>query len=154
MGTEATVTQAFWSRVDKKGPDDCWLWLGGYSSRAKYGRFWDGKRNRPAHQVAWEIANERPFPQGMMGCHSCDNPPCVNPNHIWPGTAADNSRDCLAKGRHSSKPRSHCQRGHPLTGNNRKPTTGGYRCATCARVATRERVRRYRERQRSIANGK
>lgn len=60
--------------------------------------------------------------------------------------------DDVAKGRHASKPRSHCKRGHPMTGKNRKPTTGGFRCATCARIATRERVRRLRARRRSAAN--
>lgn len=147
---EIVVTQedAFWGKVERGDSEQCWPWLGGRGSTGgAYGRaHWQG-RMRPATQVAWEITNGEPFPAGMLACHSCDNPICVNPDHIWPGTQSDNLRDCVQKGRHKAEPLTHCQRGHPLTGNNRRPTTGGYRCAECAREASKIRTRRWRERK-------
>lgn len=54
-----------------------------------------------ASRVSWEIHNEQPFPKGKIGCHECDNPPCVNPYHIWPGTRRDNNADMVEKRRHA-----------------------------------------------------
>lgn len=149
------LRERFWARVDKRGPDECWPWLGGKAStNSAYGRMSISHSvARPAHQIAWEMANGQPFPSGKVGCHSCDNPNCVNPAHIWPGTQAENIRDCVAKGRHASKPQSHCQRGHQLDPDNRIPMAGGgSRCRACARAGTRERTQRWRERRRQ-ANG-
>src|ERR1035437_1114154 len=80
----------------------CWIWMGSRRSpdpALAYGMFWLDGKIRPAAQVAWEIANGRPFPESMDACHTCDNPPCVNPAHVFPGTAQDNARDAYAKGR-------------------------------------------------------
>jgi Flp pilus assembly pilin Flp len=57
-----------------------------------------GKKRAGAHRVAWQEING-PIPEGMFICHTCDNPPCVNPEHLWLGTALDNARDRAAKGR-------------------------------------------------------
>lgn len=58
---------------------------------------WRG-RQFYAHRVSWALAHEDP-PPGFMVCHKCDNPPCVNPEHLFLGTAADNTRNMRAKGR-------------------------------------------------------
>ena len=52
-----------------------------------------------AHRVAWQKANG-PIPKGMLVLHKCDNPPCVNVDHLFLGTHADNKHDCMSKGRH------------------------------------------------------
>lgn len=92
----------FWRFVAKGSHSDCWIWRGGRHPRG-YGILpiaRGGKnRNVRAHRLSWEMANRCKIPEGMVACHSCDNPPCVNPAHIWIGTQADNMRDMIAKGR-------------------------------------------------------
>jgi len=94
---------AFWSLVDKRSNDACWEWLG-HRNTAGYGvRSWEGKP-RHAHRISWELHNG-PIPDGMLVCHHCDNPPCVNPGHLFLGTVSDNAQDKVRKGR-DAKPTS------------------------------------------------
>ena len=102
----------FWRFVQRKGPDECWLWTGGKAGKG-YGQFYRSKHNPVgAHRFSWEIANGRPVPSGRMVMHSCDNPPCVNPAHLSVGTCADNHRDKTAKGRN---PGNRTDRGRPVS---------------------------------------
>jgi hypothetical protein len=93
--------ERFWAKVERRGPDDCWLWLGGKSTcntqytPMTYGAF----RQMRAHRVAWQIANGRePLPFHVI-CHRCDVPLCCNPAHLFEGTRADNQRDMQLKQR-------------------------------------------------------
>lgn len=77
--------------------DCCWMWLA-YKSAQGYGQFRLSKAIQKAHRVSFEI-NIGPIPEGLFVCHSCDNPPCVNPDHLFLGTNWDNTHDKVLKGR-------------------------------------------------------
>jgi hypothetical protein len=85
-------------------------------------------------------------PDGVFACHTCDNPPCVNPAHIFFGTQSDNLKDCAAKGRlpEQCRPQKACKRGHEFT-----VRPSGKACVLCDRA----RGAAYRARLRRAANG-
>lgn len=87
----------FWSKVDKKSPDECWPWKGTGSSNG-YGHFSYKHKPLAATRVMWRLHHgQDPYPLFM--CHHCDNPTCVNPSHLFLGTQKDNIADRDAKGR-------------------------------------------------------
>lgn len=89
--------ERFLKHVDKKGDDDCWEWTGARFEKG-YGAFkFMGKIAR-ASRVAYTLYIGE-IPNELHVLHQCDNPPCVNPNHLWLGTHIDNMRDMIKKGR-------------------------------------------------------
>ena len=87
-------------KVDRRS-SDCWDWLAS-EDRDGYGRFWDGEKHVRAHRFAWTLFRG-PIPEGKQVLHECDNPPCVNPDHLFLGTNTDNIKDMMQKGRHAAK---------------------------------------------------
>jgi len=101
--------ERFWSRVNRLGVDDCWVWVGRINPDG-YGMFDYGNRGESSHRYVWRLFTGEDIPSGMVICHKCDNPPCCNPNHLFLGTVQDNVKDRDSKGR---------QRSHKGSDNNR-----------------------------------
>ena len=95
----------FWSKVNKNGRiireelGNCWEWTASKNPKG-YGKFKpDWKKTwENAHRVAYRLENGV-IPEGLVVRHKCDNPPCVNPNHLEIGTKKDNTRDMMERGR-------------------------------------------------------
>lgn len=140
-----TPTERFWARVDKslgQGPQgECWQWLD--TERFGYGQVdIDGKRQM-AHRYSYELVIG-PVPAGLFLRHKCDNPICVNPDHLTPGTHQQNMDDMVERRRHKThrEPITHCPKGHEYTpANKRYLKRGDYYCLQCDRARTRNKKR-------------
>jgi len=138
-----TLEERFHSGVDRSsGPDVCWPWMRAVN-RQGYGEISVGSRTDGsrtllrAHVLAYRLAFGDPPPDKPCILHSCDNPPCCNPRHLWAGTKADNIRDSVRKGRHRNSKRTHCPAGHPYDESNTYVYRGQRICKACRRKRRR-----------------
>ena len=100
-----TLEERFWEKIDRRGPDECWLWTAS-TTRGGYGQLAEGAPSRrmlKAHRVSYEIVSG-PIPRGeghhgICVCPTCDNPPCCNPGHLFLGTIQEDTADKVEKGR-------------------------------------------------------
>lgn len=106
MGRRFSTEESFWKNVDKNGAvaredlGPCWLWTGYKTGPGGmlYGQFTINYQRDKAHRWAWRFLVGE-IPKGLYVCHKCDVPLCVRPDHLFLGTAMDNFRDSVAKGR-------------------------------------------------------
>jgi hypothetical protein len=129
------LPRRFWEKVSPEPNSGCWLWAGSANEHG-YGELWFGQRNERAHRLSYEylVAD---LPSAWLVCHRCDNPACVNPEHLFVGTHKQNTADMIAKGRHVPAPRvTACLRGHPRTPANTLANGG---CKPCRRFRYHQR---------------
>ena len=139
----ASPNAGFFDRVHLDFQTGCWNWKRGKTT-AGYGEVFFRGKVAYAHRVSAILFKGFDPNSGLQVLHRCDNPACVNPKHLFIGTALDNQRDCINKGRRRNQNsiKTHCHKGHPLDGANliiRKRSNGNrksYRaCLHCAREA-------------------
>ena len=130
----------FFDKIEKT--DTCWIWKAGLRGKTGYGAFKLNSKVIDAHRVSYEL-HHGVIPDGVYVCHTCDNRKCVNPDHLFLGTAKDNWQDGFDKNRikllggiDTEKLKKHPSRGAYLR---------GCRCSECKAINAM-RVKRYRER--------
>lgn len=139
-----SLAERFWEKV--RIGDGCWIWAGAQS--AGYGNIrvlWSGVwKTTKATRVMWFLTHGEWPTQFML--HSCDNPICVNPDHLSEGTGSDNKQQEITRGRNYNKSLTHCPAGHEYTDENTyRHTELSRRCRECNRLS----VTRYRTSQAS-----
>lgn len=141
------LSERFEEKVDRSGGlHACHIWIGARGWNG-YGRISRGGQHEgmvTASRAAWELAFG-PIPDGLWVLHHCDNPPCVNVEHLYLGTHRENMADVKARGRgrnHNSG-KTVCKNGHPLDDANTYRYGGERHCRAC----NNEAGKRYRERR-------
>jgi hypothetical protein len=138
--------ETVFERTEPEPNSGCWLWALAWGEK-NYARSHRNRRSILASRQTWELAYG-PIPAGLCVLHRCDNPPCVNPAHLFLGTQADNLRDMVSKGRQNfggsaaaARKRATCAAGHSYDDGNLYVTSGGKRdCRACGRERKRRRT--------------
>lgn len=161
--TEQMLEEIFWLKTRKGADNECWPWVGVKDQRG-YGQIHANGKRIKATCFSWELFHGAKFPSAMEACHSCDNPNCVNPKHIWPGTHRENMLDAAKKQRLFIPPRpktrdqrpvvTHCYRGHEYSEENTYLTRRGAKvCKICRKMAYTKHDRKRRQTIKSSKGG-
>jgi len=128
--------EKFWTKANKT--DYCWVWMAaqdkdGYGIWSYDGKFWR------AHRFSFWATHGHLDSKSLI-CHTCDNPTCINPNHLYEGDSTTNNRDTVKRGRFNSplKRRTHCLKGHAFDGENLYHDGKKRVCKICSRASGRK----------------
>ena len=154
-----SLEERLWGRIDRRGPDECWEWLGGDTGEDGYGAFRIDGRIRIAHRVVYELVYGR-IPFGWHTDHLCRNVKCCNPLHLEAVTPRENILRGIGPSAKNAR-KTHCKNGHAFAGDNlgrgSRPRSDGSpsrKCRKCEQIwlaspAVRARInRRNKERRR------
>ena len=138
----------FYDRTLIQNGDECWLWKGFINQSHGYGIAYLGQSQLRAHRLSY-LLHKGPIQDGLVVCHSCDMPRCVNPEHLWIGTQRDNLHDSISKGRFvQAQTKSHCIHGHEFTeATTFRKKNGKKECQICRRAS------RTKYRAKKVAHG-
>lgn len=131
-GDCGTLIERLLEKIEINKVTDCWEFQGGRNNLG-YGMIRDDKKMRTAHRVSYEEHSQTKIPKHLIVMHSCDNPCCVNPQHLSLGTRSDNTRDMINKGRGKSF-------GGTGMKGKKMPTT---KCPHCSRNISNNTYGRY-----------
>lgn len=157
MGVNS-LEERFWKKVDKRGPNECWLWTAS-KDRWGYGVFTEKRKKKwiSAHRLSWRLHTGKPAPTNLCVLHRCDKPACVNPSHLFLGTQSDNVADMMAKGRCRSGTRTPSGEKHrwaKLTVKEVNLLLALHRCGVFSMRAMEGTMGISRQHARSIISGK
>lgn len=132
MTSREVILERIERKISPEPNSGCWLWTGAVSGSG-YGKINIGGKFFAAHRLSYFLHNDLPTTNPLFVCHRCDNPMCVNPEHLFLGTARDNLVDCILKGRNARLLKTHCPRGHPYDDTNtyRPPGKVNRQCKRC-----------------------
>lgn len=117
----------FWLQVSKT--ESCWIWTSAKFWNGYGGIRKNGKRIQ-AHRASWILFNGE-IPDGSLVLHRCDNPACVNPDHLYLGDQKQNAKDRDSRGRNGYSNRTHCKKGHEFNDQNTYRYKGKRLCKIC-----------------------
>ncbi len=137
MSRWGNIIERFWGRVNVAAADECWEWTGSTNAYGYgYLRIGGTTRSIGAHRLSAKIAYGM-FDERLLVLHHCDNPPCVNPAHLYVGTPKQNTQDAVRRGRARNQHvgKTHCINGHELAGDNVAfGKRGDRQCRACAKA--------------------